>query len=174
MAKREYRVGNKIVMNDNFSMRSKYYMYSGRQGRIAHVNGRSVSYDIELDGTGTRLEYVDAKMFRSADDIKTPEQKREALKKSLTARRADAEKVIEEKKAFIVDMHNRIDYLNSNEGITEIDETAYTAWLIAFSLLNHFTSRKAAEASGAKTLSNEETVQVLSSIVLNVLKTNNK
>ena len=175
MAKRDYKVGDKIVMNGNFPPRSKYYEYAGMKGRIAYANrGRSHSYDIKLDGTGTRLEYVDAKMFCSADELATPEQKRETLRKNLLSRRADAEKVIGEKKAFVDQLNSKIAYIGLNPDVTEIDETAYTAWLIASTLQTYLQNRKHAEDAGARTQTATEATQDFQRIVMNILKTNNK
>lgn len=175
MTKREYRVGDKVVMNSNYSTRSKYFKYAGMRGRITYVNYRSGSYDIKLDGTeDTRLEYVDPKMFCSADDLKTPEQKREVVEKNLIARRKDAEKVIEEKKAIIVDIHNRLLYLKDNPAATEIDETAYTAWKIASVVQEEIDSLTTSFAAGAKPLEKGEFKNLVSGLVYNILKTTNK
>ncbi len=173
MAK-QYKQGDKIVMNDTFSRGSKYANYAGKQGRVCYVNNRQGSYDIEFKGTNDRINYVSPKMFRSADELATPEQKRDALRKSLVGRRKDAEAVIDEKKAFIEQMNSRLTYLTNTPDITEIDETAFLAWRIASAVQSEMDTVVNFEAAGGAPLSKGEFGKLISNKVYDLLKTTNK
>lgn len=172
MANPIYRVGDRVIMNSTFSRGSRYVRYAGRVARVNYNNWNG-SYDLEF-GKDDLVHNVSSKMFCSVEDFKTPEQKREVLEKNLTARRKDAEKIIEEKQAVIVDIHNRLLYLKDNPAATEIDETAYTAWKIASAVQEELDSLINYEVAGGKPLEKGEFNKLISFKVYNILKTTNK
>lgn len=174
MIKRKYKEGDSVVVKDNFTGRSKYRRFSGRKGRITYVFQTSNSYDIKLNGSETILNRVSPKMFRLADELATPGEKREALKKSLITRKKEAEATVKGKMIQIADLLNRLEYLDSDESITVINENEYIAWTVATRISDSILNQTAAESLGARVPSRQETLQKISSIVLESLNVNIK